>query len=134
MNFFIIIITGIGDLINKAKRAFTATLILPLLISILYFTTKPVEIGWAISLSPYLFVSAFLLHIRAKYSAPVDLLVVGWLVLTLANIAVPINLMNRTYVEIWAIFSKAIIFFGMAYPRFTFLADDIPETATGGYR
>jgi len=128
----IIIIAGIGDLINRAKRAFIATLILPFLIGILYFTTRPTEIGWAISLSPYLFICAFLLYIRAKYSAPLDLLIIGWAILILANIAVPINLMNRTYVEIWAILAKAIIFFGMTYPRFNFLAEDLKRFLISG--
>lgn len=128
----ILIITGIGDLIDKARVTLLSSMILPLLIAILYFTTRPWGIGWMISLSPYLFVSASLFIIRKKYSASLDLLIVGWLTLLLANMGYALNLMDMVFIEIFALFGKAVIFVGMTYPRFSFLADDLKRFLMSG--
>lgn len=122
---FIFIITGIGDLVGKARDFLLSVMVLPLSIFFLYIVSGPENIGRAISLSPYIFISVSLLYIKKRYSVPIELLVLGWMILLLGNIAYPMNMMDAAYVEILAIFGKLVIYTGMTYPRFYFLVDDL---------
>ncbi len=128
----IFIITGIGDLIDKARVVLLSSLVLPLIMVILYFTTRPWGIGWTISLSPFLFVSIALLIIRMRYSASLDLIIVGWTILLLTNTGYALNVVSEMFIEIYAIFAKVVIFMGMTYSRFVFLADDLKRFLISG--
>lgn len=129
---FILIITGVGELIGRARLLLISSLSMPILILIIYFTSGPESIGWAISLAPYLFMSVSLLIIRSRFSTSLDLLVIGWTSLLLTNIATPLELMTPVYVEMFAIFSKVIILIGMTYPRFSYLVDDLASFLISG--
>jgi hypothetical protein len=129
---FILIITGIGDIVNKAKLMFVASMSLPLLLVALYFTSQPYDIGRAISLSPYVFVSVSLLIFRRWHTPALDLLTVGWGILLVDNIALALGMMNEIFVEIFAIFGKVVILVGMTYPRFSLLADDLRRFLISG--
>ncbi len=129
---FVLIITGVGDLIGRAKLLLVSSLLMPVLVAIIYFTSGPQSLGWAISLAPYLFMGVSLFVIRTKYSTSLDLLVIGWISLLLTNIATPLELMTPVYIEVFAIFSKCIILIGMIYPRFSFLVDELTSFLMGG--
>ncbi|MCW4012355.1 MAG: hypothetical protein NWF07_05100 [Candidatus Bathyarchaeota archaeon] len=129
---FILIITGVGVLIDRANLLLISSLSMPILILIIYFTSSPESLGWVISLAPYLFMAVSLLIIRSKYSASLDLLVVGWASLLLTNIATPLELMTPVYVEVYAIFSKMIILIGMTSPQFSYLVDDLRNFLISG--
>lgn len=122
---FILIITGIGELIDKSKIMLSSALCLPLIPVISYFVSGPNLLAWSITLSPFLLIGLSLIFIWRKYKASVDLFIVGWLFLLIINIAIPLNMINPVYVEILAIFGKIIIFIGMINPRFSFLVDDL---------
>lgn len=129
---FVLIITGIGDLVNKARTMLLSALVIPLVIAVLYFTTQPYVLGRAVSLSPFLFISISLFFIRRRHSASLDLFVVGWAILLLDNIALAVGMMSGVFVEVFAIFGKVVIFLGMTYPRFSFLVDDFRRFLISG--
>jgi len=129
---FILIITGVGDLIGKPKLVLISAILIPLSTVMVYFTSGPESLGWAFSLSPYFFLAFGLLTIRIKFQASLDLLVIGWFSLLLTNIAIPLELMTPVYIEVYAIFSKIIIFLGMTSPRFSFMYDELASYLIGG--
>ena len=129
---FVLIITGIGDLINKARTMFLASLSIPLIIVALYFTTQTYLLGLLIASLPWIFICVSLLIIRFRYSSSLDLFVVGWAILSFSNVGALFGVMELTYVEITAIFGKVVILFGVLYPRFTFLADDFRRFLIAG--
>ncbi len=130
---FVLIITGIGDLVNKARTMLLSALIIPIVIAaVVYFTTQPYVLGRAVSISPFLFISISLFFIRREHSASLDLFVVGWAILLLDNIALAVGMMSDVFVEVFAIFGKVVIFLGMTYPRFSFLVDDFRRFLMSG--
>lgn len=129
---FVLIITGIGDLVDKARTMLLSALIVPLVIAVLYFTTQPYVLGRVVSLSPFLFISISLLFIRRGHPASLDLFVVGWAILLLNNIALAIGMMSELFVDVFAIFGKVIIFIGMTYPKFSFMVDDFSRFLISG--
>ena len=129
---FVLIITGIGDLVNKARTMLLAAMIIPLVIVVLYFTTQPYVLGRAVSLSPFLFISISLFFIRRRYSVPLDLFVVGWAILLLVNVGLALGLISAVFVEVFAMFGKVVIFLGMTYPKFSFLVDDFRRFLISG--
>jgi len=125
MTGFILIITGIGDLIGHTRVALLSSLLLPVVPIITYFVASPEVLGWMATLSPFVMISVTLIFIRRKYSASLDLFIIGWLFLFCVNIAVPLNMMDQIYVELFAICGKIVIFQGMISPKFSYLADDM---------
>ena len=129
---FSLIITGIGDLIRRARTMLLASLSIPLLIVVLYYTTQPYLLGLLIASLPWIFTCVSLLIIRVRYSLSLDFFVVGWAILTLSNIGALFGVMELIYVEVMAIFGKVVILFGVLNPRFTFLADDLHRFLIAG--
>jgi len=126
------IITGIGDLIHRARTMFWASLSIPLFIIVLYYTTQSYLLGLLIASLPWVFTCISLLIIRVRYSSSLDLFVVGWAILTFSNVGSLFGVMELTYVELMAIFGKVVILFGVLYPRFTYLADDLRRFLIAG--
>lgn len=129
---FVLIMTGIGDLINRARTMLLASLSIPLIIVVLYYTTQPYLLGLLIASLPWIFTCVSLLIIRYRYSSSLDLFVVGWAILSFSNVGALFGVMELTYVEITAIFGKVVILIGVLYPRFTFLADDFRRFLIAG--
>jgi len=128
----VLIITGIGDLIRRARTMLLASLCIPVIIVVLYYTTQQYLLGLLIASLPWIFTCVSLLIIRARYSSSLDLFVVGWAILTFTNVGTLFGVMDLTYVEIMAIFGKVVILFGVLYPRFTFLFDDLRRFLIAG--
>jgi len=129
---FILIITGIGELIDSARHFFIASMSMPLMLVILYFTTQQHDVGRSISLMPYVFIALSLLVIRSRYTNALDLLIVGWGILLFDNVGLAIGAINGMYVEVFAIFGKFVIVIGMTSPRFSFLVDDLRRFLIAG--
>ena len=130
---FVLIITGIGDLVNKARTMLLSALIIPIVIAaVVYFTTQPYVLGRAVSISPFLFISISLFFIRRRYSASLDLFVVGWAILLLVNVGLALGLISAVFVEVFAMFGKIVILVGMTYPKFSFLVDDFRRFLMSG--
>jgi signal transduction histidine kinase len=129
---FILIITGIGDLVKKTRLMLLSASSIPIIIIILFFTTRPYLLGQVIALSPYFFISISLFFIRREYSASLDMFVIGWGILLLVNVGSALGMIEFIYVEILAIFGKIVIFIGMINPRFSFLVDDLRRFLISG--
>lgn len=129
---FVFIITGIGDLIYRARTMLLASLSIPLMIVVLYYTTQPYLLGLLVASIPWIFTCVSLLIIRVRYSSSLDLFVVGWAILSFSNVGSLFGVMEMFYVEVMAIFGKVVILFGVLYPRFTFLADDLRRFLIAG--
>lgn len=129
---FACLITGTGDLIERARIALASSLLLLLVPLILYNVSSPEILAWSITLSPYLLISLYLYYIRQRYGASVDLFVFGWSFLLLVNVATPTGMMNQIYVDLFAIIGKTIIFRGMMSPRFSFMADEMKRFLISG--
>lgn len=132
MSGFILIITGIGALLDKDKIVFVSALGLPLIPIIVYVVSGPKLIGWAATLSPWLLISLSLIFIWRKYKASVGLFIVGWLFLFFVNVSIPLNMMNAIFADLLALFGKIVIFAGMTSPRFSLLVDDLKRFLISG--
>ncbi len=123
MTGFLLIMVGIGDLVNRVRRILTMTLVVPFIPILNYLVPGPVFVGWAFALSPYFLVALSLMYIRVKYGVPLDLFITGWMVLLLINASIPLRAMDSAYIELFATLGKAIIFVGMINPTFSFLVE-----------
>lgn len=128
----ILIITGIGDLINRTRLLLLASLSVPLALIVLYFTTRPMFLGQMIAFMPYVFIAVSLLIIRIYFSATIDFLVIGWVMLALTNIGYGFGFISPLFVEVYVIFAKGILYYGSLYPRFSYLADDLRRFLISG--
>lgn len=127
-----LIITGIGDLINRTRLLLLASLSVPLALIVLYFTTRPMFLGQVIAFLPYVFIAVSLLIIRIYFSATIDFLVIGWVMLALTNIGYGFGFISPLFVEVYVIFAKVILYYGSIYPRFSYLADDLRRFLISG--
>jgi hypothetical protein len=133
---FICMIGGIADLLNRVNL-FYVVLILPAALLVLLVTPDPelllVErLGWVIGILPYLIIFLSFLLIQLNYASTIDLMLVGWGILLLVNIAWAFNAMEAYFVDIMAIFAKIVIFVGMIKPSFSLLVDDLKEFLISG--
>jgi hypothetical protein len=127
------IIIGIGELLGRPKLAFAYSfllLIIPVLINML---PNGISLMWTISLSPYALISLSLIFIKRNYGESLDLFIVGWVLLLIINIAMPLEMMNPVYIDLVAILAKLIIFQGMMSPRFSLLADNMKQFLLTGF-
>ncbi|MFH0896539.1 MAG: hypothetical protein V1850_00615, partial [Candidatus Bathyarchaeota archaeon] len=133
---FISIIGGIADLVNKIGLIYVV-LLLPISLLVLLLTPDPYSVfieraGWVIGVLPYLIICVLFLIIRVNYSTSIDYMLIGWSILLLVNVAFAFNAMEIYYVEIMAIFAKAVILIGMTKPSFSLLVDDLKQFLISG--
>ncbi|MFH2110678.1 MAG: hypothetical protein ABIJ47_05390 [Candidatus Bathyarchaeota archaeon] len=133
---FISMIGGIADLVNRISLLYVV-LLLPISLLILLVSPYPDSVfieraGWVIGILPYLIIFVIFLLIQVNFSTALDLLLVGWAVLLLTNIAYAFNAMEPYFVDIMAIFAKIVIFIGMIKPSFSLLVDDLKEFLISG--
>lgn len=128
----IFIITGIGDLINRTRLLLLASLSVPLTLFVLYYTTRPIFLGQVIAFLPYVFIAVSLLIIRIYFSATIDFLVIGWMMIALTNIGYGFGFISPLFVEVYVIFAKVILYYGSLYPRFSYLVDDLRRFLISG--
>ncbi len=129
----IMIIAGIGDLVNRTKQFLVSTLVLPLVLIIMIITGRDwSEFGLFVALSPYIFITAALLYIRIKYELDITLLLAGWANILFLNIGYMYQYMNEGYVDLLSTLTKVVIFAGMTSPSFSFLYDELTMFLLGG--
>ena len=133
---FISIIAGIADLVNKIGLTYVV-LLLPISLLVLLLTPDPYSLfinraGWLVGILPYIIICGLFVIIRVNYSTSIDLLLIGWTILLLVNVAFAFNAMEIYYVEVMAIFAKAVILVGMTKPSFYLLVDDLKQFLISG--
>ena len=133
---FVSIIGGVADLVNNMGILYVI-LFLPIALLILLLTPEPYTVfieraGWVVTILPYLIICVLFLLIRVNYSQSIDLLLIGWALLLLVNVAFAFDAMEVYYVDVMAIFAKAVILIGMTKPSFSLLVDDLKEFLLSG--
>ena len=129
---FSLILSGIGDLVNRTRALLLSSLTVPVVIIILYFTTQPILLGYIVTLLPYFFISMSLLTVWWLTKANLEYFIIGWNILLLANLGNVVGYLHPIYVEILAIFGKIILLNGTRYRTFTFLVDDLTRFLISG--
>ncbi|MBN2334149.1 hypothetical protein JXL21_01225 [Candidatus Bathyarchaeota archaeon] len=130
---FTLIICGIGELIDRARLLCLASLGVPLLMALLYLTSRPILVAQVIALAPYLFICACITLIRLSYDIDLDLLVIGWWIILLINVGYMFGYVGDVTADAFSVFGKAVIFYGMTKPKFTLLAEDFEQFLLGGH-
>lgn len=133
---FISMIGGIADLVNRISLLYVV-FILPIALLVLLVSPYPEvmlveQIGWVIGILPFLIIFISFLLIQVNFASSIDLLLVGWGLLLLTNIALALNAMEAYFVDVMAIFAKIVIFVGMIKPSFSLLVDDLKEYLIAG--
>lgn len=130
---FILIVTGIGELINKTRVILTATLILPTILLIQYVLGGDWQYFiWFIVLSPYLFIVLSLVFIMRIYRYDLKMLIAGWTSILILNMAFAFEMMNPGFVDLLSTVAKVMIYWGMTQPDFAFIVDDLDRFMLGG--
>ena len=133
---FVSIIGGIADLVNRIRILYVI-LLLPISLLILLLTPDPYSLfieraGWVVTVLPYLIICVLFLIIRVNYSQSIDMLLIGWTILLMVNVAFAFNAMEIYYVDLMAIFAKVVILLGMTKPSFSLLVDDLKQFLISG--
>ena len=129
---FTLILTGIGDLVNRTREMLLSSLLVPLVIIILYFTTQPYLLGYIVTLLPYFFIAMSLLVVWWLTKVNLEYFIIGWNILLLANLGNVFYYLDPIYVEILVIFGKIILLYGIQYRTFSFLVDDFTRFLISG--
>ncbi len=130
---FILIVTGIGELVNRTKYLLTTTLILPVILVIQYLMGGDWQYFiWFIVLSPYMFIVLSLILIMRFYNYDLKLLIAGWTYIFILNFAFAFNMMKPGFVDLLSAVAKVVIYWGMTMPSFAFIVDDLNSFIIGG--
>ena len=129
---FILILTGIGNLIGRTKLMFFSSLCIPTLMIVFYLTTKPYELAQLVALFPYFFICTSLLFIRFKFKVELDMFVIGWMIILLVNIGYMFGYTDSIFSDVLTILGKVVILYGMTGPRFTYLVSDFERFLLSG--
>ncbi len=130
---FILIVTGIGELINRTRLLLSMTLILPVILLVQYVLGGDWQYFiWFIVLSPYMFIVVSLIVIMRMYSYDLKLLIAGWTNVLILNMAFAFEMMNPGFVDLLSSVAKIMIFWGMTQPSFAFIVDDLNRYIIGG--
>ncbi len=122
---FILIVTGIGELVNRTRLLLTTTLILPVILLIQYVMGGDWQYFiWFIVLS--------LILIMRVYNYDLKLLIAGWTNILILNMAFAFEMMNQGFVDLMSGVAKIVIFWGMTQPSFAFIVDDLNSFIIGG--
>jgi hypothetical protein len=130
---FILIVTGIGELVHRTKYLLTTTLVLPAILIVQYFMGGDWQYFiWFIVLSPYMFIVISLIVIMRVYNYDLKLLLAGWTYIFILNVAFAFDMMNPGFVDLLSAVAKVVIYWGMTLPSFAFIVDDLSNFIIGG--
>lgn len=129
---FILIMTGIGELVNVARQTLLVTVAVQVLMILLGLLTDTSAVAWAALLVPHVLVILSLGVIFLRYDVDISLILVGWVPIFAVNLALALNLMDIAYVDLISAASKLVVYRGMSRPTFSGLADHLHEFMRGG--
>ena len=130
---FGLIIVGIGDLVDRTRQFLYSFIAVPVVLLVLYFTTQPYLLGRIVSVAPYLYISLALIIIKLLYDVAIEMLIIGWFILLIANLGQALDLLTPTFLEVLAINAKAVLLYGVLTSRFSYLVDDLKRFLISGY-
>jgi len=130
---FGLILVGIGDLVDRTRQVLLSFIAVPVILLGLYLTTQPYLLGRIISVAPYLYIALALVIVKLLYDVAIEMLIIGWFTLLLANLGSALDLLTPTYLEVLAIDAKAVLLYGILTARFSYLVDDMKKFLISGY-
>ncbi len=129
---FVIMMTGIGELIDSARMTLIVSILIQVTLTISVVRGDSEQLAWIMVLSPYLVIIFSLAFLYARYGVKIGTIIIGWVAIFLANVALSFNYLDIIYVDIISTFGKIIVYYGMAQPTFSFLADDLRKFILSG--
>ena len=130
---FGLILVSIGDLVDRTRQVLLSFIAVPVILLGLYLTTQPYLLGRIISVAPYLYIALALVIVKLLYDVAIEMFIIGWFTLLLANLGSAFDLLTPTYLEVLAIGAKAVLLYGVLTSRFSYLVDDLKKFLISGY-
>ncbi len=127
---FSCIITGIGELVHRAKESFVLSLGAPLILSLLFLFGAPIDTINLFFLLPYVIISGAFLVLQLKYRANLGTPLVGFAIILLANLGYATGHMSVSVSPIFSIIGKCILFYWMTLPHFSAITEDFESFMT----
>ena len=124
---FILMMSGIGELVNKAKITLMLTLTLQAILFLIMYRYDNESLAWVMLLVPHIVITSSLVYLYTRFKVDVLTIVVGWVPILMANIALSANLLDILYIDLISGVSKIIVYYGMSKPSFSVLVDDLRE-------
>ena len=129
---FVLIITGIGELINRTRTVLIATLTVQAALILAAVTIKSSTIAWVILLTPHVLVVIALCYAYLRFNVDILLILLGWVPILLANLALASGALNVAYIDLFSGVSKIVVCRGMAKPTFSQLVENLRTFMLGG--
>ncbi|MCW4013453.1 MAG: hypothetical protein NWF07_10755 [Candidatus Bathyarchaeota archaeon] len=117
------LLMGLGTLTNRLRLYGLLSIGVPLIAIILYLAGKPVTAFSMFFMMPYVVISIVLVAISLKYRTNLNLLILGWLFILVANMGLAIGVLDFFSSPLLALMGKVFIFYWMTRPYFSTFAD-----------
>ena len=121
------LLLGVGELTNRVRLYGILSLGVPVITAILYIAGKPLTAFSFFFMLPYVVLTIVLIIISFKYKTNLNLLILGWLFIVVANLGVATGLLNIFSSPIVALIGKVFIFYWMTRPYFSTFAEAFDE-------
>lgn len=114
---------GLGELTNRVKFYCYLSLGVPIITVILYLAGKPITAFSMFFMLPYVLLTVVLIIISLKYKTSMNLLILGWILIIVANVGVATGVLDIFSSPVLALIGKVFIFYWMTRPYFSNFAD-----------
>lgn len=114
---------GLGELTNRVKFYCYLSLGVPIITVILYLAGKPITAFSMFFMLPYILLTVVLIIISLKYKTSLNLLILGWILIIVANVGVATGVLDIFSSPVLALIGKVFIFYWMTRPYFSNFAD-----------
>jgi hypothetical protein len=129
---FILIMTGIGELVGKARVTLLVTVVVQVSLTLLGLFAGSSAVAWLALLSPHVLIVLSLGVILFRYHVDISLILLGWVPIFAVNLALAYGALDIVYVDLVSAASKLVVYRGMSEPIFSELADSLHEFLLGG--
>jgi len=114
---------GVGELTNRVRFYCYLSLEVPIITVILYLAGKPITAFSMFFMLPYVILTVVLIILSLKYKTRLNLLILGWILIIVANVGVATGVLGIFSSPVLALIGKVFIFYWMTRPYFSTFAD-----------
>ncbi|RLI00632.1 hypothetical protein DRO31_08350 [Candidatus Bathyarchaeota archaeon] len=114
---------GVGELTNRVRFYCYLSLGIPIITAILYIAGKPITAFSVFFMLPYVILTVVLIILSLKYKTRLNLLILGWILIIVANVGVATGVLDIFSSPVLALIGKVFIFYWMTRPYFSNFAD-----------
>lgn len=114
---------GVGELTNRVRFYCYLSLGIPIITAILYIAGKPITAFSMFFMLPYVILTVVLIILSLKYKTSLSLLILGWILIIVANVGVATGVLDIFSSPVLALIGKVFIFYWMTRPYFSNFAD-----------